>query len=326
MKYWLYIGMLCLLGACQAKTYRHTEGGIYGTYYRITYRADRDLGRELIGQLERVNASLSMFNDSSVISRLNRGQTDRVDSLFAYMFRMAVQVNRETEGAFDITVAPLSNAWGFGYKRDSFPLPEKIDSLLQYVGMGRLRLEEGRLLKEKEGIEMDASSIAKGLGVDLAADYLQKQGVEDYMVDIGGEIRVKGVSDKNRPWRVGIDKPIDDPEVENRQLELVVELTKGAIATSGNYRNYYIHEGKKYAHTLNPLTGYPVQRDILSSSVYALTCMEADAYATAFMVLGLEKSKEIVLKHPGLEVCFVYEQDGKSEIWMSPGFEKMVLK
>ena len=320
MKYWL-------LGACQAKTYRYTEGGIYGTYYRITYRADRDLGRELIRQLERVNASLSMFNDSSVISRLNRGQTERVDSLFACMFRVAVQVNRETEGAFDITVAPLSNAWGFGYKRDSFPVPAKIDSLLQYVGMGRLRLEEGRLLKEKEGIEMDASSIAKGLGVDLVAEFFDREGVQNYMIEIGGEIRVKGESNKQRPWHIGVDKPIDDATAANRELQLVLALQEGALATSGNYRRFYVVDGKKYSHTINPRTGYPVQQDILGASVYAPTCMEADAYATAFMVLGTEEAKRIVKDNPHLEACFIYQnKQGEREVRMSDRLKTLVLE
>lgn len=326
MKNWVFIVLLFLAGACREAKYRHMEGRVYGTYYRVTYLSAEDLDTALYRQMERVNASLSMFNDTSVISLLNRGKSDRVDSLFTCMFKVAKEVNRATDGAFDITVAPLSNAWGFGYRNDSFPSAEKIDSVLQYVGMDKLRLEGGRLYKEKEGMEMDASSIAKGLGVDLVADYLEAKGVENYMVDIGGEIRVKGISDKNRAWRIGIDRPIDDPALSDRQLQLVIGLSEGALATSGNYRNFYIREGKKYAHTINPKTGYPVQRDILSSTVYAPSCMEADAYATAFMVLGLEKSKKVVENHPGLEVCFVYELNGKPALWMTPAFKKRVLE
>ena len=182
------------------------------------------------------------------------------------------------------------------------------------------------MLKEKKEMEIDASSIAKGLGVDLVAEFLEGHKVRNYMVDIGGEIRAKGESDKERPWRIGIDKPIGDVAASGRELQMIIQFTRGAIATSGNYRNYYIHEGKKYAHTINPRTGYPVQRDILSSSVYAPTCMEADAYATAFMVLGLEESKKIVENNAEIEVCFVYEQEGENKVWMTEKFKDLIVK
>lgn len=327
MKCWLYVFVACMGAvACRPEGYRSMEGPVYGTYYRVVYRSGEELDRELKLQMERVNVSLSMFNDSSVVSRLNRGESRETDSLFRSMFATALRVYRETEGAFDITVAPLCNAWGFGYKHDSFPSPGKIDSLRWYVGMDKLRLENGCLYKEREGVELDASSIAKGLGVDLVAAYLEDRGVEDYLVDIGGEVRVSGMSDKGRPWRIGIDKPTDSLSVDGRELQTVVALRKGALATSGNYRNFYVREGKKYAHTIDPRTGYPVQRDILSSTVYAPTCMEADAYATAFMVLGLERSKKIAEEHPEMEVCFVYLQDGKPGVWMSPAFEEWIVK
>lgn len=327
MKRWLYVFVAGIwITACKSADYRYTEGPVYGTYYRVVYQSEKDLDRDIEFQMDRVNVSLSMFNDSSVISKLNRGESRQTDSLFCFMYTTALRIYRETEGAFDITVAPLANAWGFGYKHDSFPTPEKIDSLRRYVGMDKLRLENGELYKEQEGMEIDASSIAKGLGVDLVAGYLEHWGVENYMVDIGGEIRVKGVSGKGRPWRIGIDKPIDNPEADGRELQTILALGQGALATSGNYRNFYIHEGKKYAHTIDPRTGYPVQRDILSSTVYAPSCMEADAYATAFMVLGLEKSKKIVENHPGLEACFVYFQEEKNGVWMSPAFEKRIVK
>ena len=323
-------GMLLLIAVviagCNKKDYQYAEGRIYGTFYHISYDYDQDLSPAIVGQMELVNKSLSMFNKNSVIARVNRGETDTVDALFIRLFREAEIVNKETDGAFDITVAPLSNAWGFGYKHDSFPTPEKIDSLLLRVGMGKLKLEGDRLTKSIPGVEMDASSIAKGLGVDLVADYFDSLKISNYMVEIGGEVRVKGMSSKSRAWRIAIDKPIDDPEAENRELQMVVGITDGALATSGNYRNFYIRDGKKYAHTLNPKTGYPVQQDILSSSVYAPTCMEADAYATAFMVLGLEKSRAVVEKNPELEACFIYNANDSMKVWMTPGFQKLVIK
>lgn len=321
----IIIGIVAIVSACGTKkNYQYTEGKIYGTFYHITYNFPDDLQKDLRAEMEKVNASLSMFNPQSVISKINRGESDSTDLLFREMFVKAEQVNRETKGAFDITVAPLVNAWGFGFKTDSFPSAGKIDSILQFVGMDKLALQGDRLVKQVEGMEIDASSIAKGLGTDLVADYLDRKGVTDYMVEIGGEIRAKGMSRKGRPWRIGIDKPIDDATGAMREIEMVVELTSGALATSGNYRNYYIHDGKKYAHTINPATGYPVQQDILSASVYTDSCMKADAYATAFMVLGLESAKEIVNNNPALEACFIYEQDGAMKKWTSPGFEKLI--
>lgn len=321
----IVIGIVAIVSACGTKkNYQYTEGKIYGTFYHITYNFPDDLQKDLRAEMEKVNASLSMFNPQSVISKINRGESDSTDLLFREMFVKAEQVNRETKGAFDITVAPLVNAWGFGFKTDSFPSAGKIDSILQFVGMDKLALQGDRLVKQVEGMEIDASSIAKGLGTDLVADYLDRKGVTDYMVEIGGEIRAKGMSRKGRPWRIGIDKPIDDATGAMREIEMVVELTSGALATSGNYRNYYIHDGKKYAHTINPATGYPVQQDILSASVYTDSCMKADAYATAFMVLGLESAKEIVNNNPALEACFIYEQDEAMKKWTSPGFEKLI--
>lgn len=324
-KYVFIIGMICLFWRCGSPSYRQMEGTIYGTYYHVKYQSSTDWNARIYEQMDRVNHSLSMFDSLSVVSQLNRGSSDRVDSLFVRLFAMARQVYQETDGAFDITVAPLSNAWGFGYKHGNMPTALQVDSLLQWVGFDKLQLTGDRL-ERKAGMEIDASSIAKGLGVDLVAEFLDRQGVRNYMIDIGGEERVKGQSDKNRPWRIGIDKPIDDAAAAGRELLMVIALTEGALATSGNYRNFYIHEGKKYAHTIDPRTGYPVQQDILSSTVYAPTCMEADAYATSFMVLGLEKSRKVLENRPELQACFVYLDRGERKIWMTEGFRTFIVK
>ena len=307
--------------------YRFTEGTVYGTTYHISYKSDKYYAAEIRREMERVNESLSMFNKKSTIARLNRGETDRTDSLFVRLFAKAAEIHAETGGAFDITVAPLVNAWGFGYKNERLPSAEKVDSLLRYVGMEKLKIEDGRLVKAVEGIQMDASSIAKGLGVDLVAEFLEGQGVRDYMVEIGGEVRVKGQSNKSRPWHIGIDKPIDDEAASRRELQFVLEMGEGALATSGNYRRFYVVDGKKYSHTINPKTGFPVQQDILGASVYAPTCMEADAYATAFMVLGMEKAKEIVEANPSVEACFIYQNEqGEREVWVSEKLKTLILK
>lgn len=318
------VGMLS--GGCGRKVeYQYTEGKIYGTFYHISYAYPEDLQAEVRQEMERVNVSLSMFNPNSVISRINRGESDSTDGLFRKLFGVAIKVNQATEGAFDMTVAPLVNAWGFGYEKESFPDSSRIDSLLQLVGMDKLSLEGERLVKQVAGMELDASSIAKGLGVDLVAEYFESKGITNYMVEVGGEVRVRGESSKKRPWRIGIDRPEDDVMAGDRQLQMVVELTSGALATSGNYRNFYIHDGKKYGHTINPKTGYPVQTEILGASVYAPTCMEADAYATAFMVMGLEKAKVIIDQDPEIEGCLIYQENGKLKTWTSEGLHKKVV-
>lgn len=321
---YLLVLLLALVSCSGRLTYRSAEGKVYGTFFHVSYAADKDLQREIRAEMERVNASLSMFNPVSVISRINRNESDSTDEVFRRMYIEAVEVNRQTEGAFDITVAPLVNAWGFGYERESFPDSARIDSLRMLVGMEKLSLRDGRLLKRDGRMKLDAGSIAKGLGVDLVAEYLERSGVKDYMVEIGGEVRVKGNSPKGRPWRIGIDRPEDDPAAQARELQLVVGLTGGALATSGNYRNFYFRDHQKYAHTIHPTTGYPVQTEVISASVYAPTCMEADAYATAFMVVGLEKAREIIHRHDDLEGCVIYQEGEELRMWLSEGLEKQV--
>ncbi len=321
----LLICLWGLTGCRQSVVYRYAEGKIYGTFYHISYASSGDLHREIRERMEAVNASLSMFNPHSVIAKINRNESNRTDSLFRKMFDMAQEVYRQTEGGYDITVAPLVNAWGFGVGQKDFPDSARVDSLLLLVGMDKLRLAGEELIKALPEMKLDASSIAKGLGVDLVAEYLEEKGVADYMVEIGGEVRVKGQSGKGRPWRIGIDRPEDDATGERRQLQMVAELASGALATSGNYRNFYLHEGKKYAHTINPRTGFPVQTEILSASVCAPSCMEADAYATGFMVVGLEKAKEIICRQPNLEGCLIYEVDGKINVWISDGLKRLLV-
>ena len=321
----VFVLFLLLFGCTEAVKYHHTEGKIYGTFYQVSYVSSKDLQQEIRQEMEKVNLSLSMFNPQSVMAKLNRNESREVDSLFLKMFYMAKEVYQQTEGGYDITVAPLVHAWGFGTEERSFPDSTKIDSLLLLVGMDKLEIVDNELIKKHSEMKLDASSIAKGLGVDLVAEYFDRQGVEHYMIEIGGEVRVKGKSAKNRSWRIGIDRP--EEEMGNgatRNLEMVLGLTSGALATSGNYRNFYVHKGKKYAHTINPKSGYPVQTEILSASVYASSCMKADAYATGFMVVGLEKAKEIISNQSDLEGCLIYEVNGKLEVWMSEGFKQLI--
>lgn len=322
-----------LVAGCGGPGYRQTEGLVYGTVYHVTYEGEgmegEDLARGMLREMRRVDSSLSMFNEESVIARWNRGGEGEMgememDSLFARMWGTAVEVHEATGGAFDVTVAPLVNAWGFGFEEGRVPSAGEVDSLLGMVGMGKLRLEGRRLRRTVPGVMVDASAIAKGLGVDLVAEYLECEGVENYMVEIGGEVRVRGVNARGRAWRIGVDRPIEDSTGRRRELEAVFGLTGGALATSGNYRRYHVVDGVKYGHTIDPRTGRPVVNDLLSASVYARTCMEADAYATAFMVMGAAEAREVVERTPGLEACLIYvTPGGERVVWMSEGLRAL---
>ena len=307
----------------------HTDKGlIFGTMYQITYQHPTSLKSEIEAELKRIDGSLSPFNDTAIISRINRNETVVADSLFTKVFRKSMQVSKETAGAFDITVAPLVNAWGFGFKKGRFPDKQMVDSLLQFVGYEKVALQEnGEVTKSDPRLMLNCSAVAKGYAVDVVADLLQSKGINNLMVDIGGEVVVRGSNPQQKLWRIGINKPVEDSLATNQELQTILELTDVGIATSGNYRNYYLHEGKKYAHTIDPRTGYPVQHTILSSTVVTADCMSADAYATAFMVMGLEEAKEFLKQHPELEVYFIYSQpDGSYGTFCSEGMNKYISK
>lgn len=311
----------------QAVPYQQEEGAIFGTFYHVTYQCDSSLQEEIERELRRVDASLSPFNDSSVISRINRGENMKPDSMFVHVFRLSKDISEATRGAFDITVAPLVNAWGFGFKNEKDITPAKIDSLLQFVGFQKISLKEGEIVKQDPRVILDCSAIAKGYGSDVIAQTFERKGVKNYMVEIGGEIVVKGVNPKGKKWKVGINKPVEDSLSEANVVQTILNVTDIAIATSGNYRNYYYRDGKKYAHTIDPHSGYPVQHSILSSTVLAKDCATADAYATAFMVLGLEASKEVLEVHPEIQACFIYaDEKGENQLFMTPGIKALTAK
>lgn len=247
--------------------------------------------------------------------------------MFAEVFQLAEKISKETEGAFDITVAPMVNAWGFGFKTGNPPTQQTVDSLRAIVGFQKVTLKEEHVKKQNPHIMLDCSAIAKGYGSDIVARFLKKKGIQNFMVEIGGEIVVNGNSDKQVPWRVGINKPTDDSLNTNQELQDVINVTDIAMATSGNYRNFYYKNGKKYAHTIDPKTGYPVQHNILSATVLAKNCATADAYATSFMVMGLDGARKVLEKHPELDAYLIYsDEKGNNRIWYSPELKKKILK
>lgn len=304
------IAIICLLvfkrsGSQAAVSYQHNEGTVFGTLYHAKYLYDKDLQAELEAELQKVDASLSMFNPQSTISKINRNETDETDEMLSEVLKLSFTIYEATDGAFDPTVAPLVNAWGFGFKSGQMPDSTQVDSLLALVGLSHIHLDGNKLTKDNPLSILDFSAIAKGYGVDRAAQVLRNHDIKNFMVEIGGEIVTEGVNEKGEPWRIGINKPDDDSTSTNTELQDIIELSGKAIATSGNYRNYYIKDGRKIAHTINPKTGYPAQQDILSSTVIAPTCAEADAFATAFMVLGTKAANRVLEKQPQLETYFI---------------------
>ena len=261
-----------------------------------------------------------MFNQQSIISRINRNDSVTTDELFNTMFREAMAISQLSDGAFDITVAPLVNAWGFGFKHSIDIEPNVIDSLHQFVGYQKIRMQDGKIVKDDPRTMLDCSAIAKGYACDVVADTLEAYGCTDFCIEIGGELVVKGLNSKGVNWHIAINKPVEDSLCVNSEIQEIVELTNCGMATSGNYRNFYEIDGKKYAHTIDPRTGYPVQHNLLSATIVAPDCMTADAWATACMVAGFEKAQIWIKNRSDLKGYLIYEEDGVIKTWKSDDF------
>lgn len=310
----------------QVAPYRTINGLVFGTVYQITYQGADDLTAEIEQALKIFDGSLSPFNDTATITRINRNEDIIPDTLFLNVFRRSMEISQETAGAFDITVAPLVNVWGFGFKKEIFPDAAVIDSLLKLTGYEKVSLSaDGKIQKEDPRIMLTCSAIAKGYAVDVLAHLLSSKGIRNYMVDIGGELVTRGENARKEAWRIGINKPSDDSLSTNQELQTVLHITDVGIATSGNYRNYYYKDGKKYAHTIDPRTGYPVQHSMLSATVVAQDCMSADAYATAFMVMGMEEAKRFVSARKDIDAYFVYaDEEGKIRSHFTEGMKRFM--
>ena len=310
----LIIGSIIIIGN-NKPTYRTLQGKIFGTLYTITYEHNADLQPQIVAAMQAVDNSLSPFNKRSIITHVNNNDSIEVDTLFTEVFRTAEHIYSESHGAFDPTVAPLVNAWGFGFKKGGKTNIATIDSLRMLVGFKHIQLEDKRIRKDDERIMLDFSAIAKGFGSDCVARVLDSCGIKNYMIEIGGEVVVKGSNKNGNPWGIGITKPTDDSLSISQELQTVLRLTNCAIATSGNYRNFYYKDGVKYAHTIDPRTGYPVQHSLLSATVIADNCMRADALATAFMVLGVDSAMAYCERHPEVKGYFIVASDnGQYEV------------
>ncbi|KOH46621.1 FAD:protein FMN transferase [Sunxiuqinia dokdonensis] len=327
--YFLAILFVILSSCQQTAEYISNEGFVYGTIYHVTYESPngKDLQKGMEAVMNELNRSMSTFDSTSTISKVNKNETTKLDEHFLKVFNRAQEISEITDGAFDVTVAPMVNIWGFGFKNKEEVTVELIDSLKAIVGYQKVWIENDQLVKAHPNTMLDASAIAKGFACDLVANYLSKQGCKNYMVEIGGEVVAKGKNAKGNYWSIGISKPDDNDFFTEQKLKAIVELKERALATSGNYRNFYIENGVKYAHTIDPRTGYPVQHSLLSTTVLADDCMTADAFATAFMVSGLDKSIAIAEGDHNIDVYFIYSDDeGNFKTYVSPGFKKLLKK
>lgn len=286
------------------------RGVVFGTYYSIIYYDEESrVFEEAIDSVFReFNASLSFYDRQSLLSKINRNEEKLVDDYFRVVFKRAQEISAETNGAFDATVFPLVNAWGFGFSARSEMTAEKIDSMLQFVGYQKVSLDNNRVEKQDERVQLDFNAIAKGYAADVVGIFLESKGINTYMVEIGGDLIARGLKPDGSKWRIGLEVPAEDMHA-GQQWQYFVEIVDAGLATSGDYRRYHEVDGQRYSHTIDPKTGYPVSHHLLSASVFAEDAMSADAYATAFMVMGLEDAISFVENRKDLEAYFIFADD-----------------
>lgn len=321
---------ISLLFGCQREINNTIKisGTAQGTTYHITYLAGPHSNyREAIDSIfKKIDLSLSTYDTGSIISRINRNDTTvNVDEYFTDVFNKSIEVSEKTKGVFDVTVAPVINAYGFGFTKKEKVNQAMIDSLLKFIGFQKVRLAGKKLVKEIPQVMLDFNAIAQGYTVDVLASFLESKGVKNYMVEVGGELRAKGKKADRSNWTVGIEQPDENSE-GGESLNAVIKINDKSLATSGNYKKFYVEEGKKYAHIIDPFTGYPAKNNLLSATVIAENCMTADAYATAFMVMGLEKSKQFLAENKDLdlEVIFIYDENGTWKRYTTKEIEENV--
>ena len=298
----------------------HVVADVKGVSSQELYGAVMELDRE-------AKASMSIYDPMSLLSRLNRNETDTVDRHIAFNLHLADSIGALSDGRYDVTVKPLVEAWGFaGKERTEHP---NIDSILEFVGREKVRVAGGRLVKDDPRVQLDFNSVAKGYTVDLLAALVEKYGAENYIVDIGGEVRCRGVNRQGQAWRIGVETPFDGNMSNGEYLQKRIQMTGGGMATSGNYRRFYLDkEGNKVAHTIDPRTGRSALSRLLSVTVVAPTCAEADAMGTMFLAMGADDALAAVGRMPGVKAYFILAGAGEDEYeeYVSPAMEALVMK
>ena len=328
MKYLIFI--VCLFFACKgldsSKSLIHNVGFAQGTTYSIKYMSSEDYKHKIDSLLTVIDNSLSTYNANSLLSKLNLGDTSLLlDTHFVRVFKASIYFSTVSDGLFDCTVAPLVEAWGFGPDEKLETDSLYIVTLLKKIGFQDLSLKGDSLLSNPQQKTMDFNALAQGYTVDVIAELLDSHHISDYLIELGGELKAKGFNSRNKKWTVGIDKPSNKIDVNDR-FQVILNLHNKSLATSGNYRKFHKKDGKIFSHTINPKTAYPVQHSLLSATVITDDCMKADAFATTFMVMGVEQTKDFLSKHANLEAFLIFiNDDGSWENWSTDGFKSLVI-
>ena len=327
----LLLFILILIVGCNGSTDAvkiNLIGEAQGTYYSIIYfdKQGQNLQVEIDSLLADFDNSVSLWVPNSILSRINNNEANlKLDNYFINNFNISMDVSEQTDGAFDFTIGKLIKAWGFGYDETRTIKPEMIDSLLNLSGYKKVKLEEGIIIKENPEISFDFNAVAQGYSVDIIAEFLETKNITNYLIDVGGEVKAKGSKPDGAKWKVGIEKPAEHKN-DSRNLEAVAELLDLSIATSGNYRKFYEEDGIRYSHTIDPATGCPAKNKLLSVSVLHKSTAYADAFATAFMVMGFENAKIFVETNNDLEAFFIYSSNSSFKTYATKGFQKIIVE
>ena len=312
-----------------AQQFTTISGQTQGTTYLIRYQdpKNRNLQKSIDEILLDFDFSVSTYNPNSIISKVNRNEKKvYLDAYFLACFNEAKNLWKITNGAFDPTVYPLVNAWGFGPEKKSELEQQKIDSLLHFVGFDKINIVNGEIQKADPRVQLDFNAFAQGYSVDVISAFLMKKGIQNFIVEIGGEVKTHGVDERGMLWRVGIEQPVVNQKSKN-DLQVIVELENMAVATSGNYRRFKEVNGQKVVHHIDPKTDKPTANNLLSASVFSENALTSDAMATGFLVLGLEQSKHFLLEHPEIQVFFIYSDDqGTMQVFITEKLETWIAQ
>ena len=327
----LLLGVCCvlaLMSSCVNQPQKIVLQGLaQGSYYAITYfdELNRNFQHEIDSIFHAVDMSVNLWIDSSVISKVNRNEEVTLDSIFIDNFRIAQKAARLSDGYFDPTISPIVAAWGFSYKSGDSITPQLIDSLKQLVNYQKIRIENGKVVKENPNMKLDFNAIAQGYTSDLIASFLESRGIKNYLVDTGGEIMARGSKPNGQPWIVGIEKPAKNWDSE-QVVQTRITLRDKGLVTSGSTRKYVERNGRRYSHCIDPKTGYPVEHNVLSATVMAENSVWADAMASICMVMGIEKSLPLIESMDGVEVYYIFVNDqNELETFATEGFQKLII-
>lgn len=322
--------IVLLLWSCSPREeYREMVCYELHTPYSVKYRSHRTLDDEIRQVMHDYYHAINPFDSTSIIAHINRNDDIEVDTIFTQVFRTAMDVAQATDGALDVTCAPYINAWGFGFTADTTTVTQQlIDSLRTFVGYDKIALTDGHVIKQDPRTLLNFSALGDGCACDLIAALLDDAGINDYMIEVGGEVRTSGLNPRGTAWHIGIVTPEDDPDGNNHNLHAVAQLNgRYGLATSGNYRNYHERNGRKYGHTIDPTTGYPAQQDVLSATVITTTAMRADAYATALMVMGRQRAEQLARQDTTIAYYLIYiDETDTLRTEQSPSFAKFLAK